>query len=283
MLRWKIPQQIYHKYMYLWKTFRLQDFPKSRHGGLGSARVGASMGLQDASRAGETWGREDSGPKPHQLSWMQNFAPKIACWCLGEFCFSKVSYLICCVLVWHLEGLRSSWTALVVGTAAQHPWMQEKQSMTPQSCTNTIYAYKTLWNWSCCLANLQCVNLAHLCLTFRPTPILQMFMCAVLNLFPQDSKLHHINLMALKTISSTFNYFHFNLSPNYRSSSPPATTAQPRNSSIHCGGRVWWAHSLRTSVSQICYGMTQFYKTISTFNQKLHDFYNIIAWCYFCT
>ena len=128
------------------------------------------------------------------------------------------------------------------------------------------------------------VSIWHdMCLTFRPTNTPNVHvMCAFLNLFPQDSKLHHINLMALKAISSTFNYFHFNLSPNYRSSSPPATTAQPRNSSIHCGGRVWWTHSLRTSVSQICYGMTQFYKTISTFNQKLHDMYNIIAWCYFC-
>ena len=34
----------------------------------------------------------------------------------------------------------------------------------------------------------------------------------------------------------------------------------PRNSSIYCGGRVWWTHSLRTSVSEkICHGMTKFY------------------------
>ena len=76
MLRWKIPQQIYHKYMYLWKTFRLQDFPKSRHGGLGSARVGASMGLQDASRAGETWGREDSGPQTPPVELDAKLCPK---------------------------------------------------------------------------------------------------------------------------------------------------------------------------------------------------------------
>ena len=76
MLRWKIPQQIYHKYMYLWKTFRLQDFPKSRHGGLGSARVGASMGLQDASRAGETWGMKIRGSQTPPVELDAKLCPK---------------------------------------------------------------------------------------------------------------------------------------------------------------------------------------------------------------
>ena len=75
----KSPKKIYHKYIYIYiiytfmiygKLFRCKIFQNLDMAGLGSARVGASMGLQDASRAGETWGREDPGPKLHQLSWM---------------------------------------------------------------------------------------------------------------------------------------------------------------------------------------------------------------------
>ena len=57
----KIPNKyIINTYIY-GKLFGRKIFQNPDMGGLGSARVGASMGLQDASRAGETWGCEDSG------------------------------------------------------------------------------------------------------------------------------------------------------------------------------------------------------------------------------